>query len=130
MKKKGIIFASIIILIFVNSCTKDSNPVNSDTGGFVPNFDNTWFDINDSTHTFSLQQSDRNVTHGLFFGIEDYPDSNIFDANIIGVFNNREIEFNSRIQSNPVKFIGTITSDTTMDLTYFGIKITIKKQNI
>ncbi len=129
MKALKIIYSIIFFFIFfsLSSCTTtDENPVDSG-GDFVPNFDNIWHDVNAETHTFQLQQSDRNVNHGLFKGSENYPDSNIFDSQIIGVFTNRNIEFNSLRDSRDVKFIGTITSDTTMDLTYFGRKIKIKK---
>ncbi len=118
----------IFILLFINSCTKDSNPVNGDSGEVPPPFSNLWHDINVPAHEFFLQQIDVGVTHGLFSGNETWPDSNIFQAQIVGEFTNKDISFYSiRSFGEYVKFSGKITTDTTMDLTSSGRKITIKK---
>ncbi|MEO8399343.1 MAG: hypothetical protein ABI550_05935 [Ignavibacteriaceae bacterium] len=120
-------FVVLFLFFFSNSCTESTNPVDGGGGDFVPLLDNVWRDTLDANHTFQLQQIEQNVTHGFFKGKEDNPDSNIFNANIIGVFTNQDIEFNSERPAGPVKFIGTILSDTTMDITYYGRKISLKK---
>ncbi len=118
----------IFILILTNSCTQDSNPVGIDTGSRPDAFSNIWHDVNEPNHEFSLLQIDTTVVHGLFKGQEEWPDSNIFNADIIGEYTSNNVEFYSqRAFDNFVKFTGTITNDTTMELKYFGIKITIKK---
>lgn len=118
----------VFILFFITSCTNDSNPVNTDSGEIPPPFSNIWHDINEPTHEFSLQQIDTGVIHGLFFGNEEWPDSNIFQAQIVGEFTNKDISFYSvRSFGEYVKYSGKITTDTTMDLTSSGRKITIKK---
>ncbi len=129
MKKYNLIFFYLLTVLFVclNSCTTDSNnPV--DTGGVIPNFDNDWHDINDLNHTFSFFQIDKGVNHGFFNGSEIYPDSNI-SGDLLGVFTNNDLEFDSQRGATIVRFNGTITSDTTMNLTYFGRSITLRKGN-
>ena len=130
MKNFNLLFQfllSAILCLSLYSCTADANnPV--DTGGVIPNFDNDWHDINDLNHTFSFFQIDKGVNHGFFNGSEIYPDSNI-SGDILGVFTNNDLEFDSQRGAKTVRFVGSITSDTTMDVTYFGRKITLRKGN-
>ena len=53
----------------------------------------------------------------------------IFLDDIIGVFTNNDLEFDSQRGAKTVRFTGTITSDTTISLTYFGRMITLRKGN-
>ncbi len=123
MKKLKSIFPFILILISL-SCSENSNLTDAP---YVPQIENIWHDKQNKEHTFSFSTSDENVSHGLFTGFEEYPDSNIFNSELYGVFTNRTIEFNVRRFEGEVKFKGTIQNDTTIDLTYRSGRITLIK---
>jgi len=106
------------------SCAEDSSMVDTP---YVPQIENIWHDKQNPGHTFSFSTSDENMSHGLFTGFEEYPDSNIFNSELYGVFTNRSIEFNVRRFEGEIKFKGTIQNDTTIDLTYRSGKITLIK---
>ena len=53
----------------------------------------------------------------------------IFQVDITWSIYNNDIEFDSQRGAIIVRFNGTITSDTTMNLTYFGRSITLRKGN-
>ena len=92
----------------------DDDPV-SPTDDFLPIISNTWHDVQNDFHTFSLVSQDDSTASGTFTGEEDHPTEGQSDLD--GTFQGRNVSFTIHRLAGDIVYTGSFVHRDTMTLT-------------
>ncbi len=109
---KRIIPLTALVVAVATACSDSSGPAADD---FLPIISNTWHDLLDDTHTFSLASGDDSTASGTFTGEEDHPSLGLSDLD--GTFTHSKLSFTIHRSAGDIVYSGHFLQRDTMYVT-------------
>lgn len=103
---RAIAFAALVTVAIV-ACKDSTAP-----DDFLPIISNTWHDVLDEAHTFSLSSNDDSTASGSFTGEEDHPTLGLSDLS--GSFNHSQLSFTIHRFDGAIVYSGHFLQRDTM----------------
>jgi hypothetical protein len=116
---RTITLAGMVVAV-ATACSDSSGPPVDD---FLPIISNTWHDLLDDTHTFSLASGDDSTASGTFTGEENHPSLGISDLD--GTFTHSKLSFTIHRSAGDIVYSGHFLQRDTMYVTSSGGALTI-----
>jgi hypothetical protein len=124
------LFASVLLLIMTVPLATCASP--AIIQGAIVLISNTWENVADTQHSFSLASADDGEREGTFTGTEFHETNGALDGNdLTGDWSNSTIRFTVARPTGNVTYTGTLTADGLNQITFTtaaGVHLTIRRR--